>query len=214
MKSQSLSDTSIISRYKEDDYHVVFIDKEGSSFYDGILKGVKVDSFHYNNVLQEIKDSSNISIKRFSLHIKREWISLNVYKDKFYVYVPSEPYVNLHLAFTDSTVIINFFSDGYIPFIMQGITDKKDGSIEFNIKGLYYEYSQIIVHFLSRQKDIAIVEFPLKQGEGRYHLVGAKEKIRSFPIIVNYCPGRRCDEWQFDKPDYKVLLSKGKVDGL
>ncbi|HEX8333647.1 MAG TPA: hypothetical protein VF622_13585 [Segetibacter sp.] len=216
VKSQGKSDTTIIARYKEEDYHVVFEDRKGSSFYEGILKGVEVDTFQYNRVLQEIKDSFNISIKRFSLPLKREWVSLNVYKDKYYAYAPSEPWVNLHFAFTDSTVIINFFNDGYIPSIIQSITNK-DGSIVLNIKALYYyddEYSKIIVHFLLKQKDIAIIAFPLKQGEGRYHLVGAKEKIRSFPIIVNYCPGRRCAEWQFEKPDYKMLLSKGVVKGL
>jgi hypothetical protein len=92
--------------------------------------------------------------------------------------------------------------------IIETINYRKGGSIEINTKGLHKEYAQLLIHFLSKQMDVAIIEFPLKNKENRYHLVCAKDSIKRYPIIVNYCPGRRCDEWQFDKPDFALLLKK------
>jgi hypothetical protein len=209
-KGSIVVDTTFLAKYDGPEYHAVFIDKKESYFYNQILSAVKINSSEYSNAIAAITESSKIDINRFSIPLKTEWVSLHIYKEKFYVYSPSEPWVNLHLAFNDSTVIMNFFNDGYLPSLIEKFKYREDGSIEIKTKGLYREYSQIIISFLSKQKDIAIIEFPLAKIEGRYNLMCAKGKIKNYPIIVNHCPTQRCFEWQFDKPDFDSLLKRAE----
>ncbi len=41
-----------------------------------------------------------------------------------------------------------------------------------------------------------------------------KNKIKNYPIIVNYCKESRTDEWAFDTPDFKKLLHAKKQPKL
>lgn len=59
---------------------------------------------------------------------------------------------------------------------------------------------------VNRKKRVAVFEENTKGQPPDHYLMGAANKIRNFPIIVNYCKSNKQQEFNFDKPDYRKLL--------
>lgn len=65
----------------------------------------------------------------------------------------------------------------------------------------FYRYLRL------EKNGIAVFEENTKGYPPGYYLMIAANKIRNFPIIVNYCKTNKQLEFNFDNPDYRKLLS-------
>lgn len=206
-KAQNVSDTVFLFRERFDSsYHAIYIDKKKSPFYQTISKHITIDPDVYKTSIQQLSDSGRIKTRHFNIDVFPEWYSLYLYKNKYYVYSPSEPYTNTYIKISDSTIVLNNFNDGCIPALLSNIDRINNKTLEIVTSGLYREDSKIIFHFLTKKKDVAVVEFPLREENKGYLLMVAKNSLRRFPIIVNYCMTNRVKEWEFDKPDFKKII--------
>ncbi|HUC80104.1 MAG TPA: hypothetical protein VMR70_04275 [Flavisolibacter sp.] len=203
---QGRKDTTFLHRAIENgEYHAIFLDRENSSYHNELSEGFVIDTFIYNDILQNLKDSGK-RMSYFPIGLDRDWYSLHQYKQKYYAYLPSEPYVNLYIRITDSTIIMNDFNDGLIPAFIQNIEWVNAKTLKIYSAGLYKEHSVIIFHFLTTAKNLAVVEFPNADEKFRFNLLATKKKLKDYPIIVNHSPNGRAHEWEFERIDFEALL--------
>ena len=202
----SQKDTAFLYReVREDWYQAIYKAKNHSSLYNSLAKGFRIRPDYYNEVLQQIKDSSGGSVKHLKINFPDEWYSLHQYKGKTYFYLPAEPHVNTFMKISDSTLILNYFNDGCIPALLQKVDVINPQKLIISTYSLYKEESQIIFHFFTGKRDIAVVEYPLRE-KNKFELMAAKKSLSKYPLIVNFCRNGACNEWTFDTIDYKKLL--------
>ncbi|RYE56821.1 MAG: hypothetical protein EOP48_07175 [Sphingobacteriales bacterium] len=114
--------------------------------------------------------------------------------------------MNDYIRITDSTVIVNSFSDGLIPALIQKIEWLDAKTLKIHTAAVYKEYSVIIFHLLNEARDLSVIEFPYMDKKIRFSLSASKDRLKKYSIIVNYCPDARVHEWEFEEPDFKALL--------
>jgi hypothetical protein len=203
---QVKKDTAFLHRaFENGSYHAIFLANKNSPFHDEVSEGFKIDTFTYNSFVRDLKDSGN-SIRNFEINFNQDWYSLHQYKQKYYAYLPSEPYVNSYIRITDSTVILNDFNDGLIPALIQKLEWLDAKTLKIHTAAVYKEYSVLIFHFLNVARDLSVIEFPYKDKKIRFRLSASKDRLKKYPIIVNYCPDARVHEWEFEKPKFEALL--------
>ena len=187
--------------------HLIYILNDNSFNQAELFKNIRVDALRYEEVTKQLQDSLHpIEKKLVNTLAKGEWMSLHRYDGILYAYSPSEPYTNLYLNVTDSSIDVNDFNDGIIPFLILKVDSSRKDKIAYDLKGLYNYGSRMIFHFLNPQKDIAIVEFSNNFEEKKYGLIAKKNKVLRMPIIINDSPSNRVEEWKFDIINYKAIL--------
>ncbi|MDP1764843.1 MAG: hypothetical protein Q8L07_13250 [Sediminibacterium sp.] len=210
VNAMATKDTSFLAKeFLNGAYHVVFIDhNRQSAFYKQIQNLIPLDTVLYNKTLNELYSGGSKPNTKFqSIGIDRDWYSLHQYKGKYFAYAPSEPYYNIWLRITDSTVLLNYFNDGVLPAIIKNSKWENNNLVIETISK--YETDTIIkIHVINSAKGIAILEFPKRPNESKYSLIVSSRRIRNFPIIVNYCAEQRAAEWKFDDPNFINLLNK------
>lgn len=190
-------------------FHRVYVLNDFSKYHAQLFQNMKKDSAHIAEINAIL--NARVSNKKLSMQsnlLFGEWISLHSYKGKLYAYSPSEPYVNLYLNITDSSIEINDFSDGIIPMRVTEVANTKNNGIIIKVKGLYEYASQITFYFLNKEMDMALVEITNQAKEKNYEIMATKNKVFHMPIIINDNPTSRFPEWQFDKIDYQKLKIK------
>ena len=131
---------------------------------------------------------------KFKNKVSDEWISIYNYKDDLYAYCPSEPYYNLYLKITDSTLILNDFNDGLVPYAIKEIKKQNDHYV-FKILSSNKEEHTVYI-FIMNKNQIAVKSSLFRKSN--IWLVN-KSKYFSMPIIVNECLNERCREFEFNK---------------
>lgn len=127
------------------------------------------------------------------------WVTLKQYKGKYYAYHPCDFLFHFRQSINDST-FIDWTGEG--PVANKIIEQKKinNKTYEIILTGIYRQDRKLIIHILDKKKGIAI--FEEKSGNDRkVYLMIAANKIRSVPIIVNYCPTQKQTELVFDAVD-------------
>jgi hypothetical protein len=125
--AQNYRDTLYDSRVKSDNnLQVIFIDTPHSGFHTMVfqqfLSDSSLDQLNVTCLLKAptIKKDSSL------LNYLGDWISVHMYRGKLYAYYPSEPYFNLFLKISDSTILTNDFNDGLVTFSIQNINQRKN----------------------------------------------------------------------------------------
>lgn len=205
--AQRLQDTSyLLRKHVDGGNHLVFITNALSSRLE-IINLITVDSAIYNQTIKTFNDSGFVQ-GLYRMNVHSDWYSLHRYKNQHYLYVPSEPYVNMYIGINDSTLVMNYFNDGCIPALIRGFGWKDSRTLKIATTSIYQEDSVVIFHFVGPLQDVAVVEFPYRAKDRRYHLLVSKNSMQKFPVIVNNCDGFRCAEWVFEQEDYEVLINK------
>ena len=200
-------DTTFLFRNdKNGVYHAVFVDTTGTAdAYSWIAQSMRIDTLMYEEAIAREKKEIGV-VKKNQIPLAESWFSLHQFKGKFYVYSPSEPYYNLYVKFTDSTMIINYFDDGLRPSLITSVSKIQKNKLEIRSQGDLSSMNRMIIHFLTTERDVAIFEFPDSQLENKYALMVAENSLRKFPIIVNYCETDRVGKWNFEEIDFQKLL--------
>jgi hypothetical protein len=208
-----VSDTTFISRDTSGGiYRAVYIENNKKSTYYDWLTNFKFDSsdsLSYNESIKALFKESppKFSKTKLDSYLSRQWCGLNSYKDKFYLYAPSDWGNNSNLIITDTT-IIKYFMDGPYAYIIDSFKAIDANTFEFSVHSVYRTTTKMSIHIVDWKNQIAIFDNPAEGDEYRYSLMVGSSKARQFPIIVNYCKDEQQMEFNFDKPDFKKLLKQ------
>lgn len=210
---QAKRDTAFLLREFIDGsiYHSIYVENDRKSpYYDNIRNYIAIDRNVYDRTFKYLKDSLSGKVNKNSLKsLDRNWYSLHQFKNKYYVYAASEPYVNTWIGITDSTITLNYFDDGVVPAIIKHAKWINASTIHFTLISIHETDKIIKMHIIDAARGIAIFEFPLSPPDKRYQLMVSANRMQKFPVIINYCKEGRVPEWEFDKPGFRKLL-KGK----
>jgi hypothetical protein len=209
--------TDTIFLLKERDtsyYHIVYVEKNRKSRWYKNLLDFKMhygDSDEYHDNLEELKRHFK-SFKKYNLDgLPKEWLPLNQYKGKYYIYYPSEWGMTDREVLTDSTLVW-WTIEGPEP--MEITSAKQINANTWHIGARYFydgkpHPKNIIVHIINTTNQMAVWEYPDKSGLDRYELYIPRAYAAKFDMVVNYCDQGKMAEFMFDNIDFKALL-KGK----
>ncbi len=186
----------------------IFIDNnKDSKYYDEIsqFNFELFDNQSYKISTDYLKEH-NLTLKKVKPVIPwRNWVTLEQYKGKLYVYRPCDFLFHFRQSVNDST-FIDWTGEG--PVANKIMEQKKIDSktYEYKLKGIYEQERIIVIHIIDNKNGIAVFEETTNKTETKYYLMIAADKIKNVPIIVNYCPTEKQSELEFDTPDFKKLL--------
>lgn len=198
-------------------YHKIYVEPDRNSGYYNWVRNFDFDKYErdsYKESLHRLKNKSNNPLKRIQISpgLPTKWSSLYVYKNKYYVYSPSESGFNYRLKFSDTTTI-EFTMEGAWASLLTSVNKISKDTYKVTRKSLY-DPNLIIIHIIDASKGIAVFENlfrdPKNRKEPVYTLMVSAEHVKDFPLIVNYCETSKTREFKFDKPDFKKLLSNPK----
>jgi|GEM_PF-573463 len=215
-----IHDTLFLVREKSGDYYsAVFIDTNKSSqFYKEISSfgiGDEFDKERYDFSAERLR-KNNIALKRKIISgLPLKWVIFYQYKGKFYTYYPSDFMNHYKVNITDTT-FIDYIVEG--PVANKIIDFKKidNHTFRFRLTGMYEHNRELVIHIIDSKNGIAVFENKStnvvwgNEGKSTYLMIDA-DKIKRFPIIVNYCETMKQHEFEFDKPDYKKLISRSRL---
>jgi hypothetical protein len=201
------SDTTfLLQESKKGIYHAIYIDNNKTSkYYDRIsaFDFTKSELDDYKSSLENLKkDNPKISANHTAIEFSKQWCSLHSFKDRFYVYAPSDYISNFKIAFSDTTYI-EYFGDGPTGSFIHSFAKTDSNTFQFNLNSFGKSERIIKIHILDEMKGIAVFE-----ENANYSLMVRSDRIRMFPVIVNYCKSQKQLEFEFDKINFDKLLSK------
>ena len=206
------NDTIFLKReLTEKSYNVVYVVTD-SNFerYDWLIPSpIKGDYLSlYTEVYNDILADSGIDTPMHAnLDLPLKWSSLFMYKDKFYVYSPSDWYTYFGFEITDST-LIRHTGEGPYPEILLSYKKVTDFKYLISTKAFFpKEKYNIEISIIDKNRGIAIWEIK-SSGETYYKLMVDSDKVKEFPMAVCKCTIGKClCEFKFDEPDYKKMIN-------
>jgi hypothetical protein len=208
-----VSDTTFILRENNrGDYHAIFIENnKASKYYDWIanFKFGEFDTANYVSALAYLKKQDPKPLVKYNfLDLQKQWCPLYVYKASYYLYSPSD-YMGNHIVALSDSSYIDYGGDGPTPSRITSFSKTDDKTYKFGIISPGESESTKIIHIIDKEKGIAVFEDISSTGNHIYELMVSANKMRNFPIIVNYCETAKTMEYKFVDPDFQKLL-KGK----
>ncbi|RYU90489.1 hypothetical protein EWM62_07470 [Mucilaginibacter terrigena] len=209
------ADTAFLLRdVKKGFYHAIYIEKNRSASQYKWLLGFKYDhydSVNYNETYKILKVKHRKPLKEYDLSgLPKQWVPLNLYKGKYYLYAPSDGGSTQVRALTDSTVIY-YDMDG--PTVQPLLDFKKLNANKYFFKSLpFYQFvksTNVTIYVIDPENMVTVWVDTTVPEAYRYMLYVAKEHAANFDMVVNYCKTERTDEFTFDKIDFKALI-KGR----
>ncbi len=183
-KAQLPKDTLYINKNAN---RIVFVDSPHSKFHDLVFKYLLL-GFEKNVSTK----SDNIPAENWNSSYLGEFITIKKFKGKYFAYLPSEPYNNIFIKVTDSSVSMNDFNDGFVSYRIDKKV-KKVKKIKINLIG-----NDSVRHILTikqKLKSLFVIKSTLFNIK-KIHFV-KRHNYYDYPIIVNYCPFNRCEEFSF-----------------
>ncbi|GGH13813.1 hypothetical protein [Mucilaginibacter phyllosphaerae] len=211
-KTTAAADTAFIVKEKgKDFYHAVYIEKDRNArVYKALLdfKYDHNDSVAYKANYRVLKIRNRKPLKKYDLEgLPNDWLPLNLYKGKYYLYAPCN-WGNAGIRhLTDST--LNYYNaDGPDP---KPILDfKKQTDRKYNLVSMpFYQFvrsSNITIYVIDPKNWITVWEDRSLPLDYRYRLFVAKEHAASYDMIVNNCKTERTLEFDFEKVNFKKLI--------
>lgn len=212
---QQKSDTIFIRRANTGSYHAIFIDtNRNSQFYTQLENNIQspFDSTFYFSNIEDIKENKVRFQKDSIKGIPLDWKPLYYYNHKYYVYVPSDGIYANWVKISDSSLL--YYAGGEM--LVQAINNfqkVEPDKFSFTSTDILGKLIKTNIYVLDKELGIAVFEYPDKSNGDKYELRVSSNKIRQFPIIVNYSTSEKTDELVFDKPNFKSLLSKQTEKG-
>lgn len=188
---QNIHDTLYFRKGDNDsNFRLVFIDSSKSHFHKKAIELLTSD-IDYKEKLSGLGALKLISSNKFRTQFLGEWLSVYQYKGKTYAYYASEPYFNVYMKITDSTITLNDFNEGLKPYAIKEVLCRNN-TCRYKMISESLEDAEITI--VRKNKSIEI-RSPLFNKQSN-QLVD-KETFLRIPIIVNLCPNDRCEEFQF-----------------
>lgn len=214
LSNQKMDDTTFILReMTKTFYHAIYIEKNRQSkFYQRLTNFSfnKYDKESFEMNYNSIKEKFTNKLKKFNRSgLPTEWVPLYRYKDKYYLYAPSDWGNAGRRIITDSTLVY-WYMDGPYPMPLTSfrkVNDNKYNLTSFTLQNTENGSNQLIIHIIDGKNKIAVWESPTEVKEYCYTIYVPKENAKNFDMIVNYCEEMKQMEFDFDTIDYKKLLN-------
>jgi hypothetical protein len=195
-------------------YHAIYIDNNKNTDYYKWLTDFSFDHYDSSSYLQSVKAIFNENPVRFkktkiTSRLPRQWCTLYSYKDKYYLYAPSDWGNNSRLMFNDSTVI-EFIMEGPYACIIDSFAARDQNTFEFSVHSAYTTITTITIHIIDWENQLAIFDNHTESDDFRFSLRVGSFKANRFPVVVNYCRDQKQSEFDFDNTDYRKLLVPAK----
>lgn len=204
------ADTTFLLRQNSNGiYHAIFIDENKTSeFYKQIsdFTFYNHDKESFNSSLDYLKQKHIRLTRKVITQVPKKWIPLYQYKDKLYLYYPCDFYFHFKFSITD-TALIDYTGEGPVANKIADFKIINDTTFKFQLTAMTNPTRSLIIHIINKDKAVAVFEENTKEDGKRFYLMVSADRIKSFPIIVNYCPSQKEDEFHFDKPDYHKFLN-------
>ncbi|MCO5935815.1 hypothetical protein NAF17_09690 [Mucilaginibacter sp. RB4R14] len=206
------ADTTFLWReVKKDVYHAVYIEKDRNASQYKWLLGFKYDhndSINYNETYKILKVKHFKPLKKYDLAgLPKQWVPLNLYKGKYYLYAPGDGGNTRIRAITDSTIIY-YDMDG--PTVQALLDFKKLKANKYFLKSPpFYQFvrsSNVTIYIIDPKNMVTVWEDTSLPFDYRYTLYVAKEHAAKFDMVVNYSKMDKMPEFDFDKINYKKLI--------
>lgn len=192
-------------------YHAIFIEpNKDSKYYDYIadFKFNRYDEREHAAYIKTLKEQTSAPFSHFNYgKLPLKWCSLYRYQGQFYVYSPSDYIANYKVAISDSTFIA--FPGEIVVNRIQSFEQKNAKTYHFKFITFQNKKESVIIHWIDHKKGIAIFEMPGAMPQHRYEFMVQADKVKNFPLIVNYCDKEKQEEFEgFDKVDFKKWLGQ------
>jgi len=192
-------------------YHAVYIEKNRNSrFYRRRLDFNMDwdDSSLYVDNLRDLKKHFKSFRKPRAEGLPKQWLPLNLYKGKYYIYFPSEWGEEDSKVLTDSTLVVTTIEG---PWPQAILSLNKLNKSTWALKTYSPAWSdhaarRITIHIINPQSKMAVWEYMDETGDNRYELCIPLAYAEHYDMVVNYCMQNRTGEFLFDSIDYKRLL--------
>jgi len=222
------SHTDKISKKVYTEYDAVYIENNRSSKYYDWIDGFGLPSPHkaayrdtseYKGEIRYLVDTYKVKFHKHNLYgLPTNWCGLIRYKGSYYTYAPCDWMFNFLFQINDSTIIRRTFENDVQPIV----SFKKISSRKYQLKTYrtdneigelppLYNFTTNI-YILDTVLKIAVFEvieegIPVSnKNRTSYSLMVSADKIKEFPIIVNYCPNDKVGEFEGDTIYYKALI--------
>jgi hypothetical protein len=199
-------DTVFLKKEKD---HLVYIEPDIHSEKYRTLTDFSMVEYQQESYDEQLRqfETEEFPFKKFSLgRFPRQWVMIELYQSKPYVYYPCDFIAYSAIVFTDST-LLQYSGE---PPQIEPLTDfKRIDNHTFQVTTTQH---RMIFHFIIIDgKKLFLVETFFNDSEQidvkpMYQLMIPANQIKTVPMIVNECNVRKQLEWRFDNPDYPRLL--------
>lgn len=196
-------------------YHAIYIETNRKSKYYDQLADFSYNEFGNLTRYNEEFNKRGIHLNKLKpVDLPVEWLPLYLYKNKYYVYIPSD-WGDMQRQILTNSLLIYWGMEGPIPYVLTDL--KKINRDLYSVFSTNYfmewgggsKQENVDIHIVDQKNKIAVWEYKnAPEEEYRYALYVAKEKIRNFDLIVNYCETDKQMEFEFEQPDFAALLKK------
>lgn len=210
---KNYSDTTFIFKDTSDGmYHMIYLEtNKNSEYYKKIadFSFDKSDSLAYIESIKSILEvyPQKISKQEFPSKLPQFWCNLNLYKDSYYLYAPSDFGFNSNAILTD-TSIVKFNMDGPYASIIDSIKTIDQNTFDFYLRIAYSTTEIITIHVIDWVNQIAIFDNHSESEQYRYKLMVGLSNAKRFSIVVNYSKYNKRGEFNFDPIDFSKLLKQ------
>ncbi|HUC80331.1 MAG TPA: hypothetical protein VMR70_05410 [Flavisolibacter sp.] len=186
-------------------YHDIFIDSTAA-----VRNKLTSFAFHhfdsttYFDQLAALRPLKKASISALK-DVPRKWIALYKWKNKYYLYSPSDFGNHSKVEMNDSTMV-DFSMEGPQPSSYKKITRISATKLVIE-RANYWKGDRVEVQIIDTAKGIAVFSFgATKYRKGYRVLMVDAAKAHLFPTIVNYCETDKQGEFEFDELNFATLL--------
>jgi hypothetical protein len=210
--NKTIHDTTFLLREKSKDYyHAIYIEHNRQSPYYNSLLDFKYNDYEnkeYKEAYQSLKQKQPAPLKKYNLTgLPKQWVPLHRYKNKYYIYLPSDEGDMARRIITDSTLIY-WYMEGPDPKPILSFKKLNDHTWFFKADNFYLtKTATLIIHLIDPVNKIAVFEDSSAPKGYRYSLYIPKENAKKFDLVVNYCATDKTPDFLFDKIDYAKLLN-------
>lgn len=193
-------------------YHAIFFEPNKDSKYYRYVADFNFKEFDkrdYVESVKKLKKNNPAPFPRYNFgSLPKQWCLLFSYKGQFCIYSPSDYISNYKVAISDST-FIDYYGDGIMASRIQSFDKKNTKTYQFKLINSQSQERALVIHWVDPKNGIAIFEKPNEEPMLRYRLMVQADKVKNFPLIVNYCDKEKQEEFEgFDKIDFKKWLDK------
>lgn len=206
------SDTIFISReITKDYYHTIYIDtKRQSEYYKWLTDFTfdEDDKSSYDGTYKYAKSKNPDSYKRTNFtDLPQQWIPVYPYKNKYYLYAPSD-WGNAGKRMINDSSFVFWYMDGPSPAPLQSIKQQGNNIYVLEIASIYDKSSppeKVTIYKIDKKTELSVFEFSKASYEPEYRLYIPVKSAKYFYMIVNDSDMKQ-DEFEFDKINYQKLI--------
>ena len=141
-------------------HHRIFIDINKKSEFYTYVSDFKIANFDIDSYKRSLKYlySKKLFPKKLSLKdLSREWVMLETYKGKIYVYSPADFYFHYKVKLTD-TLFIDWSGEGPEATYIQNFTKLNSSTYKFILKSQSSSHKELTIKYIDKEKGIALFQ--------------------------------------------------------